>query len=339
MHRRLQHSRPDALASAFTLIELLVSMSLLTFVLIVLAGVTDAASRAWRGGQSHTETFQSARAALEIMARELTPAVVDTRMQFVVAPGTLLTAVGATHLAEKSPVVLWMAPLGEDGSLRCVGYFLTRDNDRKFFRLKRLFIAPPQPGKPSAFFPKMVNAQNPRDATLKTSPVDARWFTRAWNADAFDEENPENTEVVVSSAADGVVGLWVQCVDLLGHPIPRLATSRVHPHSTLDFNSAAYFQVATTRPFEDGSSFQFLAETPQTMKANRLPAAVEFTLVIVENRDLLRVKELPEQVNIYDEKGTLDVEASTRQFEDELHKIGIHNAHTFSTRARLVNGS
>jgi len=328
-----------ASSAAFTLVELLVSISLLTFIMLILAGVTDAASRAWSGGKSRTETFQSARTALEIMARELSPAVVDTRMQFVVAPASLLTDAGAQNVAPNTPAMLWMAPLGEDSSLRCVGYYLYRDEARKFHRLKRIYIAPPTDAKPSEYFPRMINKNNPRDPELRTSPVDAEWFTRSWNEDTFDEENPNNADAVVSSAVDGVVAFWVQCLDVLGNPVPLLSQSTVHPASKLDYNSAAYFQVATSTPFENGRTLQFLAASPQAMKANRVPAAIDLTVITIDSKLLERGVKIPAQVNHYDSAGGLDVEASIRQFQTLLQKNGIHNARTFSTRAKLTNGS
>jgi len=48
---------------------------------------------------------------------------------------------------------------------------------------------------------------------------------------------------------------------------------------------------------------------------------------------------IPEQVNSYDTKGALEVEASMRQFDAALRQNGITNARTFSTRTKLVNGS
>jgi type II secretory pathway pseudopilin PulG len=326
-------------APAFTLVELLVSMALLTFLMLVLAGVTESASRAWREGQSRTETFQSARTSLEIVARELAPAIVDTRMQFVVAPGSILTDAGAANVAPNTPALLWMAPLGEQGSLRCVGYYLYRDDARKFHRLKRIFIAPPTAAKPSPYFPRMVNTSNPRDPELHTSPTDAQWFTRSWEAAAFDEENANNAQAVVSSAADGVVAFWVQCLDALGNPVPLLSQSSIHPKSELHYNSAAYFQAATSTPFDGGNSFQYLAASPQAMKANRVPAAVDLTIVTIDSRSLARGLPIPTQVNSYDSKGALDIEVSTRQFDTLLRQNGIYNARTFSTRAKLVNGS
>lgn len=332
--------------AALTLTELLVSMGLLTFLMLILSSGTDSASRAWRDGQARTDTFQSARTALELMARELNVAVVDTRMQFVIGPSTVLsTIVKKTdrELAEKivpeTPVMLWMAPLGEDGSLRCVGYYLHHDPKNRFYRLKRIYIAPPQPEKESPYFPRTFNLSNAKDRTLRTSAVDALWFTRSWNAQAFDEQNPDNDDAIVSSAADGVIAFWVQPLDLIGNPIPLVSKSAVHPGTQLFYNSAAYFQVATTRPFENGRSFDYLAETAQSMKANRLPAAMELTVVTLDARRIARGVVIPEQTNVYDAAGALDIAASREGFQTALVANGINTARIFTTRTRLANGN
>lgn len=348
---RRVHSR-----AALTLTELLVSMGLLTFLMLLLSSATESASRAWRDGQARTDTFQSARTALELMARELSPAVVDTRMQFVIGPSTVLSNIVKNtdqRLADKfvpeTPAILWMAPLGEDGSLRCVGYYLHHDSAKHFYRLKRIYIAPSQPEKQSPFFPQSLSPADPsrpldpRNPSLRTSPLDAQWFTRPWNANTFDDENPDNDDVVVSSAADGVIAFWVQPIDLLGNPIPTVARSSVHRKNPgpyqLFYNSAAYFQVATTKPFENGRSFEYLAETPQSMKANRLPAAVELTVITLDSARLSRGVVIPEQTNIYDEVGALDLARSRAEFETLLHASGIHTARVFTTRTRLANGN
>lgn len=330
----------------FTIVELLVSVGLLATLMLVLSAVTESASRAWREGTNRTDTFQSARTALELMARELSPAVVDTRMQFVIGPNTIVSnvvrksnATLADKFAPESPVLLWMAPLGENGSLRCIGYYLHRDEARKFYRLKRIIIAPPQlPEKPSPYFPRMVSTASARDTTLRTSPVNATWFTRTWDAAAFDDEDPENTSAVVSSAADGVIALWAQPIDLLGNPVPQLSKAKNHPKSPLDYNSAAYFQVATTTPFE-GGSLVYLAETGQSMKANRVPAAVDLTLVTIDSTVLQRGLGIPEQINVQTSGGVLDVAASVKAFEEKLRTNNIHTARVFTTRAQLANGT
>lgn len=336
-----RHSR-----SGLTLTELLVSIGLLTFLMLVLSSTTESAGKAWREGQARTDTYQSARTALELMARELGSAVIDTRMQFVIGPSKIVSSVVrksngelADKFAPESPVALWMAPLGEDGSLRCVGYYLHHDPAKNFYRLKRLYIAPSRPDRESPFFPRMINSANAKDRTLRTSAVDAVWFTRAWSAEAFEEEDPNNDEAVVSSAADGVIAFWAQPIDLLGNPIPTVSGAPNHPKSQLFYNSAAYFQAATSQPFEDGRSFIYLAETPQSMKANRLPAAVDLTVVTLDSARIVRGVNIPEQVNIYGPSGALDVESSRIAFEKKLQGNGIYTSRVFSARARLVNGN
>ena len=324
----------------FTLVELLISMTLLSLIMIILTSIIDSAHRAWKEGQSRTEAFQSARTCLEIMARELTPAVVDTRMQFVVAPGTLLSDYGAANVAPNSSTILWMSPLGSESDLRCVGYYLYRDEARKFYRLKRIFMGPEDiKGDAVKYFPKMVNLENPRDPELRTSPVNADWFTRNWDEDTFDEEDVSNDDAVVSTAADGVVAFWIQCVDVLGNPIPSLSQSKIHPPSDLTYNSAAYFQIATSTPFETGGSFYYLKKTPQSMKGNKVPSAVDLTVVTIDTSILEKGLVPPQQTNVYDINGALDVEASVRQYEDDLRLRKIHTARTFTTRAKLVNGN
>ncbi|WP_050024166.1 hypothetical protein [Verrucomicrobium sp. BvORR034] len=331
--------------SGFSLIELLLSVSLLAILLIVLTSFTDAAHRAWREGQSRTETFQSARTTLELMSREITPAVVDTRTQFVISQGSQLTTRGALNVAPNSPAVLWMAPLGANGDMRCVGYYLYRDEARKFHRLKRIFISPTLPpvgnatvGAPSPYFPKSVNLANPRDPSLRTSPINADWFLQNWDAKAFDEEDPTNQDVVVSTAADGVVAFWIQPLDLLGNPIPTVKDDPNHPGSELLYNSAAYFQVATTTKFDNGKSFSYLSQTEQTMKGNRVPASVDITVVTLDSATLDRGLTLPVQTNVYETR-VLNVEKSVNRFEEDLRALNIYNARTFTTRAKLINGN
>ncbi len=326
--------------SGFTLTELLVSMAILAFLMLMLVSVTDSASRAWRDGEKRIETYQSARTALEIVGRELAPAVVDTRMQFVIAPGSILTNAGAQNLAPESPTVLWMAPVGNGGSLSCVGYYLFRDARAQFYRLKRIYIpAKTADGQVSPYFPKIANLSNPQDTAFRTSPVNANWFTNQWDASAFDEEDPTNTAAVVSSAADGVVAFWVQAIDILGNPAPLVSQSQIHPASELMFNSAAYFQVATSAPFDNGCGLIYLAQTAQSMRANRLPAAVDLTVVTLDNAILERGVDVPTQANVLDANGAIDVPASVEQFTADLLARHIQGARTFSTRVKLMNGT
>jgi hypothetical protein len=321
---------------------MLVSVALLSFLMLMLVQITESTARAWQQGESRAETFQSARASLELLGRELTPSVVDTRTQFVIAPASILTAAGATNVAPNSPTILWMAPLGTDGSLRCVGYYLYQDSNRKFYRLKRIFIGPNDAsGNVSPFFPAMADANNPRNPAVEPSPIDASWFTQTWNGTAFNDEDPQNSAAVVSPATDGVIAFWVQAIDLLGNPVPAVCDSTVHPKSSLYFNSAAYFESATSAPDPStGRSFFYLGKSTQSLKANRLPAAIDVTVVLLDNATLGRGVSLPQQSNVTNANtGVLDVTASVQAYTAQLQTNHIYNARVFSTRVKLVNGS
>lgn len=333
---------PPGRLAGFTLVEMLVAFAVLSGLMVLLLGAVTPVATQWRKAESRVETHQRARGALELLARELTPAVVDTRMQFVVLPGVDLEDAGATGIAAESPALIWMAPLGKDGELRCVGYYLFRDQSRGFYRLKRMFIRPYRtdlPDVPNPYFPRLVNHKDTRDLSMRTDPVSAKWFLERWDEKAFAEEDLSNERAIVSSVADGVLGFWVQCYDLLGNPVPSLSEAKYHPRSTLIYNSAAYFQMATTHPFDSGNSTEFLAETPQVMKANRVPTEIEFGLVVVDETVALRDVRVPDMTSVRDDQGVLDLEASIRETMANLETAGINQAKAFTTRVKLVNGT
>ncbi len=326
----------------FTLVELLVSVAILALILSTLTGAVSMVADTWKTSEERVEAFQSARGALEMITREMTPAEVDTKMQFAIVPGSHLEDAGAEHIAPNSPAMFWMAPLGLDGELRCVGYYLYRNEERRIYRLKRYYVGPESPG---GYFPDMYAADLREgnweaSRNLRTSPVDAGWFFANVEAKAFDDLDPDNDDVAVSPVAENVVALWVQALDLLGKPVPWLSMARNHPNSELIYNSAAFFHMATTVPFDAGMTTVFLAETPQSMKANRVPSAVDITVVTLSDQIMARELTVPQMENVFaGRSGVLDLEASVAKFNRDLLEAGIKGARTFSTRVKLLNGS
>lgn len=324
--------------AGFSMLEMLIAITLLSILVLMLAGMLDPVMRTYRQGETRIERFQGARASMELITREMTPAVVDTRMQFVVMPGEQLEEVGAEHIAPNTPAIFWMAPLGDRNQLSCVGYYLTRDEDKDRYRLKRLFVGPDDSsGNHNSYHPAIVG-ETRRSGKGYTSPVTAEWFTGNWDKAAFDDDDPQNKDVVVATVADGVIAFWVQCYDLLGNPIPWLSTSSVHPDSELIFNSAGYFTMATSVPFEDGKSFRFQTNHDVVMKANRVPAEMEIRIFTIDRTQLQRGVEIPEMPVIMD-GDVLDLEESALEFERHLKDNGVELPQAFSTRVKLLNGS
>ena len=168
--------------------------------------------------------------------------------------------------------------------------------------------------------------------------MNADWFLRNWSAAAFDEENPSNDRAVVSTAADNIIAFWAQCLDLAGNPIPWLSNAPHHAGSEMIYNSGAFFQMATTTPFDNGGTTEFLARTKQSMKANRVPAAVDITVVAVDSATLAKGLSIPEVQNVFTSDGALDVAESIRRFNRDLLDNNIRDARTFTTRVNLLNG-
>ena len=317
------------------MVELLASIVILSILLVILMGAVSSVSSLYLNSEKKVQAFEGGRAALELVTRELTPAVVDTRMQFVIVPGEHLTEKGAIHVAPNSPAMLWMAPLGTGGDLRSVGYYLTANPETKRYQLKRIYI---RDDNPDGYFPRLVNLDDARDLTMRTDALSGKWFLENWDMDTFDDLSEDNDKVVVSTVSNRVIAFWIQPLDLLGNPIPWVANSPNHPSADLIYNSAAYFHMADGKNFDDGSSFVYLAKRPLVMKAHRLPPEIELAIVMVGDVVLNREVEIPEMENVFNEDGSLNLRSSLDAYLELLKQRGIRDAESFTTRVKLTNG-
>ncbi len=322
--------------SGFSLLELIIAMSVLTVILFILASMIDSAGNAWTDSEERVATSQNARTALELVTRELTPATINTCEQFVVVPGKSLNACGAPGAVETSQAAFWMAPLGKDGDLRAVGYYLQRVEKRGFYRLKRFYVGPEN----EDYFPRGFDPENVDDTSILSEETSAARFLDRLDSTAFDDSNPENRKSTVSTVADGVIAMWIQCFDLLGNPIPWVSQDDKHPKSDIIFNSASMFVMATSQPFDNGKSFVYLPDAGTSIKGNQLPAAVGITIVTLDKTSLDRHSvNMPIMENVLSDNGTLDVSASLEKYQQALLDHGIKKAKSFTARVKLTNGS
>ena len=158
----------------FSLLEMLAAMTILTGILIILASMVDSAGRSWRDSEDRVETSQNGRTALELMTRELAPATINTCEQFVVVPGESLSECGAAGVVDTSQAAFWMAPLGKDGDLRAVGYYLQRVDDRLFYRLKRYYVGPEN----EDYYPQGFDPENVDDTSILSEETTAASVSR-----------------------------------------------------------------------------------------------------------------------------------------------------------------
>lgn len=73
-------------AAGFTLVELLVAIAIVVFLVAILAQIIGSAQAIWRNSEARTDAFRDARAAIELMSRDLALALTNDR-----APGLSLT--------------------------------------------------------------------------------------------------------------------------------------------------------------------------------------------------------------------------------------------------------
>ncbi|MFM8830416.1 MAG: prepilin-type N-terminal cleavage/methylation domain-containing protein [Spartobacteria bacterium] len=81
-----KHARRLALwrgfANGFTILELLVAMSILAIIVVLMLGVLQSTSDAWRRNTDRTKAFASARAAFESMTRSISAATLNTYQDY-----------------------------------------------------------------------------------------------------------------------------------------------------------------------------------------------------------------------------------------------------------------
>lgn len=147
---------------AFTLVELLVSMTVLTILLLIVTNVISEVQKAWSSAASRTTQFREARAAFDLMTRNLSQATLNTywdyqrtnvtdltepptryqrksELSFVCGPASQLLQNGGGSVPTHA--VFFQAPLGvtQDGAnaglsnLLCSrGYFVRYGTDASF---------------------------------------------------------------------------------------------------------------------------------------------------------------------------------------------------------------
>jgi hypothetical protein len=313
----------------------------------LLSSMVRAVGRVWVAGGERVENFQNGRAILELISRELSPAVISNSLQFVQNPGTPSAANLNALLPASSPQVansdslFWQAPGPGNavGNISEIGYFLTQDLSTPSspkYRLHRFAIQPDNLPVSDANHRFRIydspSAFTGYPAASRWLPPDAApWLTQL-TATQF--------QASLSPLSDGVIAFWVRCLDKNGDLIPWLKDAASYSSAVpLKFNSAAGFNPAVAG---SADSFHY-TDMASTLAANRLPSAVELTIVTIDSSTLDR-PDIPAKLDsvITSMSAPADpdeVSALASQFMANLAGQGITSARLFSTTVPLANGT
>ncbi len=284
----------------FTILELLVASALFMMVLALLLGVMSSTSSISSKATGQIEATRIARESLDLIGRDISSASLPwsrtnaNSLQFVVNSSNFFNS------------MFWQAPVVRGatmGNLAIVGYFVIRDlqtadtrNSR--FQLRRVYIDPSSTNGDYNIY----NTNN--------SP----WLTGSTYSDfgpataALDNQNAQKGWV-----ADGVLGMWVRCLDKTGGVIA----------SPYDSRSARYGATNWTNSY------------PSTYPYSRLPAFVEVALVCVAPREIARVNSLP--ANTLTDPA--DFEGGVTAYVNQLRgqNPGLKGVTSFTRKFRIYN--
>lgn len=192
--------------SAFTIVELLVSTVVLTFLVLLLAGISNQANNAWMTSQGTNERRQSGRAIVDALARDLQFAMLPLPSQ---ATNSLQFIKNPPGVTEKYPDALfWQAPVATQsalGDIAEVGYFVRwiENAGRPQAVLCRLLVNPAESG----------GLPNP-NYRIVSRPDE--WI----NSALLDTAAPANkANDYTGLFAENIIGLWTRCLDASGNDL------------------------------------------------------------------------------------------------------------------------
>jgi len=255
-------------SSGFTLIELLAGVAVLSMLLLLIFNVIDRTGTLSSGSMSRMEAARIARECFDLIGRDLSGAqlpynrAATDSLQFLVNPANIDPSYANPHS------LFWQAPLAsssENGNLAMAGYFVLREvvesNPKENrFQLRRLY----------------VEQSDANRFNLLSASGGTPWYEALIPEFAPATESTENAQSYKGWVADGVLGLWVRCLDAKGNPI-KLSASGADFHSSFDSRKA--FQ--TDHNHYPSTNF------------SALPAFVEIGMVTCSPSDARKITKLP----------------------------------------------
>src|SRR5882724_4571519 len=133
---------------AFTLVEILVAVAIVVFLVLVLAQIISSAQVIWRNSEARTDAFRDARAALELMSRDISLALTNDRAPVLALSNVYSdpndSSVGPLH-NQQVYVLIPMQNVGDasptaaptHSDICAIGYYCVWDTNRHAYVLRK----------------------------------------------------------------------------------------------------------------------------------------------------------------------------------------------------------
>jgi type II secretory pathway component PulJ len=256
---------------SFTLLEMLTATTLLIILTGLLFRVTSDATSIATFATEQMDTNRTGRECLDLIGREITKAALPwnrsaTNLQFLINPAGLAT------MDCNPDTIFWQAPVSHStsyGNLAIVGYLVLRDfssTDKKNSRLqlRRIYVEPENPSSTTYY-------------TIYNST--ATWVTQSLVSNfAPSTATLDNSNAQKGWVADGVIGIWVRCLDKSGNPITADATGTTFTNPGFDSRAGYTYQ---------SGSYKYATNY------SVLPSSIEVALLCVSSKEIQRIQTLP----------------------------------------------
>ena len=142
------HAHPDS-RRAFTLVEVLIATAIVVFLVAMLAQILSATQGIWRNAEARSDPFRDARAAIELMSRELALAIPNDKAPVLALENICPAQPGDANGPDNQQIYALLPSRNVDtnnsavnkSDICAVGFYCVWDNAKHAYVLRRHFLA------------------------------------------------------------------------------------------------------------------------------------------------------------------------------------------------------
>ncbi|MGB8353849.1 MAG: type II secretion system protein [Chthoniobacteraceae bacterium] len=274
----------------FTLLEMLVATTILTLLIVIGMGAVNGTFNLASQATQRIDANRVARESLDEIGRELSVAAAPfnrqntvSSVQLLIDPPNVLPAQAVAN----SDSMFWQAPLAHNrdyGNLAIVGYFVISDTTSANalnwrLQLRRVYIEPETSGTTANTNYLLYSGTN------ITTTGNTPWLTGAIAAGFAPSSGSSDVSNGLSGwVADGVLAMWVRCLDKSGNLITLNAAGAPYTTSPQYNSSTAY---------TSGSTSTYNPYSYPATSYTAMPAYVEVAIACFAPSEMARIKSLP----------------------------------------------